>query len=93
MGLARKQGPLAPATISRFLVPHPIPERLLFAAPLHCRMPVKFAGARVAESVAGPAGFRASGADTTRPCLGTLGTLANVRCGSHLGNRTGGEGA
>ena len=33
MGLAWQQGPLAPGAIGRFLVPDPLPERLLYAEP------------------------------------------------------------
>jgi hypothetical protein len=38
MGLAWQQGPLAPGSVGRFLVPDPLPERLLFAEPLRRRM-------------------------------------------------------
>jgi len=34
MGLSWQQGPLAPGTTGRFLVPGPLPERMLFAGPL-----------------------------------------------------------
>src|SRR6516225_1071745 len=50
MGLAWQQGPLAPGAIGRFLVPGPLPERLLFAEPLRRRMRVKFGGAWIADS-------------------------------------------
>jgi uncharacterized protein (DUF427 family) len=50
MGLAWQQGPLAAATVGRFLVPGPLPERLLFAEPLRRRMRVKFAGSWIADS-------------------------------------------
>jgi uncharacterized protein (DUF427 family) len=50
MGLAWQQGPLAPGAIGRFLVPGPLPERLLFAEPLRRRMRVRFAGKLVADS-------------------------------------------
>jgi hypothetical protein len=33
MGLSWQQGPLAPGAIGRFLVPGPLPDRLLFAEP------------------------------------------------------------
>lgn len=33
MGLAWQQGPLASDAIGRFLVPDPLPERLLYAEP------------------------------------------------------------
>jgi len=50
MGLAWQQGPLAPGAIGRFLVPDPLPERLLYAEPLRRRMRVKFGGAWIADS-------------------------------------------
>jgi uncharacterized protein (DUF427 family) len=50
MGLSWQQGPLAPGAIGRFLVPGPLPERLLFAEPLRRRMRVKFGGAWIADS-------------------------------------------
>ncbi len=50
MGLSWQQGPLAPGAIGRFLVPDPLPERLLFAEPLRRRTRVKFGGAWIADS-------------------------------------------
>ncbi len=50
MGLSWQQGPLAPGTVGRFLVPEPLPERMLFAEPLRRRMRVKFGGAWIADS-------------------------------------------
>ena len=50
MGLSWQQGPLAPGAVGRFLVPGPLPERLLFAEPLRRRMRVRFGGAWVADS-------------------------------------------
>jgi uncharacterized protein (DUF427 family) len=50
MGLSWQQGPLAPAAIGRFLVPDPLPERLLFAEPLRRRMRVQFGGGWIADS-------------------------------------------
>jgi uncharacterized protein (DUF427 family) len=50
MGLSWQQGPLAPGATGRFLVPDPLPERLLFAEPLRRRMRVRFAGTWVADS-------------------------------------------
>jgi uncharacterized protein (DUF427 family) len=50
MGLSWQQGPLAPGAVGRFLVPEPLPERLLFAEPLRRRMRVRFGGAWVADS-------------------------------------------
>ena len=37
MGLSWQQGPLAPGATGRFLVPDPLPERMLFAEPLRRR--------------------------------------------------------
>jgi uncharacterized protein (DUF427 family) len=50
MGLSWQQGPLAPGAIGRFLVPEPLPDRLLFAEPLRRRMRVQFGGAWIADS-------------------------------------------
>ncbi len=50
MGLAWQQGPLAPGAVGRFLVPEPLPERMLFAEPLRRRMRVRFGGAWIADS-------------------------------------------
>jgi uncharacterized protein (DUF427 family) len=50
MGLSWQQGPLAPGSIGRFLVPDPLPERLLYAEPLRRRMRVRFGGSWVADS-------------------------------------------
>ncbi len=50
MGLAWQQGPLAPGSVGRFLVPDPLPERLLFAEPLRRRMRVRFGDEWVADS-------------------------------------------
>ena len=50
MGLAWQQGPLAPGANGRFLVPEPLPDRLLFAEPLRRRMRVQFGGAWIADS-------------------------------------------
>jgi uncharacterized protein (DUF427 family) len=50
MGLSWQQGPLAPGAVGRFLVPDPLPERLLYAEPLRRRMRVRFGGAWVADS-------------------------------------------
>ncbi len=50
MGLAWQQGPLAPGAIGRFLVPDPLPERLLFAEPLRRRMRVRFADTWIVRS-------------------------------------------
>ena len=50
MGLAWQQGPLAPGAIGRFLVPDPLPQRLLFAEPLRRRMRVLFADTWIVRS-------------------------------------------
>jgi uncharacterized protein (DUF427 family) len=50
MGLAWQQAPLAPGAIGRFLVPDPLPARLLYAEPLRRRMRVRFGGAWIADS-------------------------------------------
>jgi uncharacterized protein (DUF427 family) len=50
MGLSWQQGPLAPGAVGRFLVPGPLPERLLYAEPLRRRMRVRFGGSWVADS-------------------------------------------
>ena len=50
MGLSWQQGPLAPGAAGRFLVPGPLPDRLLFAEPLRRRMRVRFGGAWIADS-------------------------------------------
>lgn len=50
MGLSWQQGPLSPGAIGRFLVPEPLPKRLLYAEPLRRRMRVRFGGAWIAES-------------------------------------------
>ena len=50
MGLSWQQGPLSAATIGRFLVPDPLPDRLLFAEPLRRRMRVRFGGGWIADS-------------------------------------------
>jgi uncharacterized protein (DUF427 family) len=50
MGLAWQQGPLARGAIGRFLVPDPLPERLLYAEPLRRRMRVMFAQTWIAQS-------------------------------------------
>jgi uncharacterized protein (DUF427 family) len=50
MGLSWQQGPLAPGAVGRFLVPGPLPGRLLYAEPLRRRMRVRFGGAWIAGS-------------------------------------------
>ncbi|MEV4347205.1 DUF427 domain-containing protein [Actinoplanes sp. NPDC049596] len=50
MGLAWQQGPLSGHAVGRFLVPQPLPERMLFAERLRRRMRVRFGGAWIADS-------------------------------------------
>src|SRR5262249_61329076 len=50
MGLSWQQGPLSPGAIGRFLVPEPLPRKLLYAEPLRRRMRVRFGGAWIADS-------------------------------------------
>ncbi|HLI00783.1 MAG TPA: DUF427 domain-containing protein [Acidimicrobiales bacterium] len=50
MGLSWQQGPLAAGSIGHFLVPGPLPQRLLFAEPLRRRMRVRFGGEWIVDS-------------------------------------------
>ena len=50
MGLSWQQGPLSPGAIGRFLVPEPLPKKLLYAEPLRRRMRVLFGGIWIADS-------------------------------------------
>jgi uncharacterized protein (DUF427 family) len=50
MGLSWQQGPLSPGAVGRFLVPEPLPERLLYAERLRRRMRVRFGGTWIADS-------------------------------------------
>jgi Domain of unknown function (DUF427) len=50
MGLSWQQGPLSPGAIGRFLVPEPLPKRLLYAEPLRRCMRVRFGGKWIADS-------------------------------------------
>ncbi len=50
MGLSWQQGPLAPGAVGHFLVPEPLPDRLLFAEPLRRRMRVRFGDTWIADS-------------------------------------------
>ncbi len=50
MGLSWQQGPLSPRRAGRFLVPDPLPDRLLYAEPLRRRMRVRFGGTWIADS-------------------------------------------
>jgi uncharacterized protein (DUF427 family) len=44
------KGPLAPGAVGRFLVPDPLPDRMLFAEPLRRRMRVRYGDAWIADS-------------------------------------------
>jgi uncharacterized protein (DUF427 family) len=50
MGLSWQQGPLSTGAVGHFLVPDPLPKRLLYAEPLRRRMRVQFGGAWIADS-------------------------------------------
>jgi uncharacterized protein (DUF427 family) len=50
VGLSWQQGPLSPGAIGRFLVPEPLPKRLLYAESLRRRMRVRFGGTWIADS-------------------------------------------
>jgi uncharacterized protein (DUF427 family) len=50
MGLSWQQGPLSPTASGRFLVPDPLPQRLLYAEPLRRRMRVRYGGRWIADS-------------------------------------------
>lgn len=50
MGLSWQQGPLSSGAIGRFLVPEPLPQRLLYAEPLRRRMRVRFGGNWIVDS-------------------------------------------
>lgn len=50
MGLSWQQGPLGANPIGRFLVPEPLPTRLLYVEPLRRRMRVRYGGDWIADS-------------------------------------------
>ncbi len=50
MGLSWQQGPLAVKGVGRFLVPDPLPERMLFAEPARRRMRVRLGDTWIADS-------------------------------------------
>lgn len=50
MGLSWQQGPLSTGAIGRFLVPEPLPKRLLYVEPLRRRMRVRLGGAWIVDS-------------------------------------------
>src|SRR5215510_7728785 len=50
MGLSWQQGPLSTGAIGRFLVPEPLPKRLLYVERLRRRMRVRFSGNWIADS-------------------------------------------
>jgi uncharacterized protein (DUF427 family) len=51
VGLSWQQGPLSPGAVGTFLVPEPLPKRLLYAEPLRRRMRVRFGAAWIADRV------------------------------------------
>jgi uncharacterized protein (DUF427 family) len=50
VGLSWQQGPLSTGAIGRFLLPEPLPNRLLYVERLRRRMRVRFGGKWIAES-------------------------------------------
>jgi uncharacterized protein (DUF427 family) len=50
MGLSWQQGPLSTGAIGKFLVPEPLPKRLLYVEPLRRRIRVRFGGNWIADS-------------------------------------------
>jgi uncharacterized protein (DUF427 family) len=50
MGLSWQQGPLGTKSVGRFLLPEPLPERVLYVEPLRRRMRVRFGGEWIADS-------------------------------------------
>jgi hypothetical protein len=50
VGLSWQQGPLSTGAIGRFLVPEPLPKRLLYVERLRRRMRVRFGGRWIADS-------------------------------------------
>ncbi|CCE10670.1 hypothetical protein BRAS3843_520186 [Bradyrhizobium sp. STM 3843] len=50
VGLSWQQGPLSTGAIGRFLVPEPLPKRLLYVERLRRRMRVRFGGQWIADS-------------------------------------------
>jgi uncharacterized protein (DUF427 family) len=50
VGLSWQQGPLSTGAIGRFLVPEPLPNRLLYVERLRRRMRVRFGGRWIADS-------------------------------------------
>jgi hypothetical protein len=50
VGLSWQQGPLSAGAIGRFLVPEPLPKRLLYVEPLRRRMRVRFGNTWIADS-------------------------------------------
>jgi uncharacterized protein (DUF427 family) len=50
VGLSWQQGPLSTGAVGRFLVPEPLPKRLLYVERLRRRMRVRFGGRWIAES-------------------------------------------
>src|SRR5215475_8703585 len=80
MGLSWQQGPLSPGAIGRFLVPEPLPKRLLYAEPLRRRMRVRFGETWIADSEHVVLLFEPAKHTTRHRDLGTT-SWYNVRAG------------
>jgi uncharacterized protein (DUF427 family) len=50
MGLSWQQGPLSTGAIGKFLLPQPLPKRMLYVEPLRRRLRVRFGGTWIADS-------------------------------------------
>src|SRR5216683_7140561 len=50
MGLSWQQGPLSTGPLGKFIVPEPLPKRLLYVERLRRRMRVRFGGTWIADS-------------------------------------------
>jgi len=50
VGLSWQQGPLSAGAIGRFLVPEPLPKKLMFVERLRRRIRVRFGGILIADS-------------------------------------------
>jgi Domain of unknown function (DUF427) len=50
VGLSWQQGPLSTGPLGKFIVPEPLPKKLLYVERLRRRMRVRFGGRWVAES-------------------------------------------
>ena len=79
MGLAAQQGPLAAASVGRFLTPSPLPGPLLFAEPLRRRMRVRLG--ELWQTVCNGV-LMADGPVTRHPVLGAV-TWLRVETAQH----------